>query len=147
MIGPPPRAHNAPKTGPGGLDTAPRLVTMTRLARWSGATLGSWIRRYNRSGSSLLSKPGSRPGWVGEAGRDYLRYSAVGIQFAVTIGLFIAAGWFLDHKLGTAPVFLLLGVFLGPPAAFYNLYQAVYGRRDGADDDGSISGGPDGRNE
>ena len=94
-----------------------------------------------------MEKPGSRPGWVGEAGRDYLRFSAVGIQFAITIGLFIAVGWYLDHKLGTAPILLLLGVFLGPPAAFYNLYRAVYGPSDGAEDDGSGKGQPGGRRD
>lgn len=48
--------------------------------------------------------------------------SAVGIAFAVSIVLGLAAGLWLDKKLGTAPWFLLLCLFIGIAAGFRNLF-------------------------
>ena len=59
-------------------------------------------------------------------------YAAVGLQFAVALVLFSLAGDWVDKKLGTTPVFLLLGVFGGGAAAFYSMYRklmAPYGKK------------------
>ena len=53
------------------------------------------------------------------------RYAGVGIQFAAAIILFLFAGQWLDRRLGTSPVFLILGVFIGAGAAFYSMYQKL----------------------
>lgn len=49
----------------------------------------------------------------------------VGLQFAGAILLFLFAGRWLDGKLGTAPLFLLAGVFVGAGAGFYSLYRQL----------------------
>ncbi len=43
------------------------------------------------------------------------------IGFSLLIG--IGAGWWLDGKLGTKPIFTLIGLFLGLASAIYNLYR------------------------
>lgn len=53
----------------------------------------------------------------------------LGIQFAVAVGLCIAGGYWLDLKLGTTPLFLILGVFLGGSAGFLNIYRDVYSEK------------------
>ena len=53
------------------------------------------------------------------------RYAGVGIQFAAAIILFLYAGQWLDRRLGTSPIFLILGVFLGAGAAFYSMYHKL----------------------
>jgi F0F1-type ATP synthase assembly protein I len=39
--------------------------------------------------------------------------------------LFLYVGQWVDGKFGTAPVFLIVGVFVGAGAAFYNIYQKL----------------------
>ena len=52
-------------------------------------------------------------------------YASVGIQFALTILLFLAFGWWLDGKFGTSPFLLLLGTLLGAVGGFYKLYRTL----------------------
>jgi ATP synthase protein I len=52
-------------------------------------------------------------------------FAGVGLQFAVALVLFVLLGQWVDRKLGTAPVFLMLGVFVGGGAAFYSLYKRI----------------------
>jgi len=56
-----------------------------------------------------------------------------GLQFALSILLFLFAGQWIDRKLGTAPVFLMVFVFVGAGASFYSFYRKLMGRqrRDG----------------
>ena len=59
-------------------------------------------------------------------------YAGAGLQFAVALVLFALGGNWLDEKVGSAPVFLLLGVFVGGAAAFYSMYRklmAPHGRK------------------
>jgi F0F1-type ATP synthase assembly protein I len=49
----------------------------------------------------------------------------VGLQFALSIVLFLFVGRWLDAKLGTAPWLLLAGVMLGAAAGFYSLYRQL----------------------
>jgi ATP synthase protein I len=60
-----------------------------------------------------------------EAMRAAAPYLNLGLTFAVTVGLGVAAGWGLDRWLGTSPWLLLAGMFLGLVAAFVGFYQAV----------------------
>ncbi len=51
--------------------------------------------------------------------------AGVGLQFAVSILLFVFAGQWLDRRLGTGPLFLILGVFLGAGGSFYSMYRKL----------------------
>ena len=50
------------------------------------------------------------------------RYSGYGLQLAASVGLFMAAGWWVDGKLGTAPLVTIVGALGGGAAGFYSLY-------------------------
>ena len=52
-------------------------------------------------------------------------FAGVGIQFAVSIIAFLFLGQWADRKLGTSPVLLLAGVFIGGGAAFYSMYRRM----------------------
>jgi F0F1-type ATP synthase assembly protein I len=58
--------------------------------------------------------------------QSYMRFSHLGLQFAMTIALLTGGGVWLDGKLGTMPLFTLIGLFLGFGAGFYHLYRAVF---------------------
>lgn len=49
--------------------------------------------------------------------------SAIGIYFGVSIALGLFAGFYLDKKLGTTPVFFLVFMFFGIVAGFINLFR------------------------
>jgi F0F1-type ATP synthase assembly protein I len=63
----------------------------------------SWLRAYARSG----------------------QYAGAGIQLAVSVFLCLLGGNWLDQRWGTSPLFLILGVFLGGGAGFYNLVRVL----------------------
>lgn len=52
-------------------------------------------------------------------------YMGVGLQFVVTLLLFLFAGQWLDEKLGTRPWLLMLGVFLGFVLSLYSIFQRL----------------------
>jgi len=54
------------------------------------------------------------------------QYLNLGFQLAVAVGLGIAIGYWLDKRLGTTPLLLLLGLSLGAVAGFLNIYRIVY---------------------
>ncbi len=56
-----------------------------------------------------------------------LRNSHLGIQFVLVIGVFCYAGYWLDGRAETSPLFLFLGFMIGFAAGFYQLYQEVFG--------------------
>lgn len=53
------------------------------------------------------------------------KYGGLGLQFALSIILFLYAGRWLDRRLDTEPWFLILGVFTGAGAAFYSMYRTL----------------------
>jgi len=53
------------------------------------------------------------------------RFAGVGLQFALSILVFLYAGQWLDRKLGTAPWLLLVGVFVGGAGSFYSMYRKL----------------------
>jgi len=52
-------------------------------------------------------------------------FAGLGLQFAIAIVAFLYAGRWLDARLGTAPLFLILGVFVGAGGAFYGMYRRM----------------------
>lgn len=48
---------------------------------------------------------------------------------ALTLAIGLGGGYWLDGKLGTGPLFLLVGGALGMFAAFYHMVKTVTGRK------------------
>jgi hypothetical protein len=61
------------------------------------------------------------------------RYSGLGLQWALSVGLFMAGGRWLDKRIGTDPYLTVLGAFVGGAAGFYSMYAALMkGQKDKA---------------
>lgn len=52
-------------------------------------------------------------------------YMGYGLTWALSTLLFLMLGWWLDGKLGTTPLLMILGAFVGAGAGFYSLYYHV----------------------
>jgi F0F1-type ATP synthase assembly protein I len=66
------------------------------------------------------------------------RYAHLGFQLALSTGLFLLGGWWLDGKLGTVPLFTIVGAMAGAAAGFYSMvHQLMRKSRNGS---GSASG-------
>lgn len=67
------------------------------------------------------------------------RFAGLGMQLALSILIFLYLGRWLDGKFGTAPVLLIVGVFVGAAAGFYAMIKALSGggRSGGSKGDGS----------
>jgi len=70
---------------------------------------------------------------VDESDGSLAKYAGIGIQFAVSLIAFLFGGQWLDRKLGTSPVFLMIGVFVGSGAAFYSMYRKLMADQRSAD--------------
>ena len=61
--------------------------------------------------------------------REMLRASGQfmghGLTWALAVLLFLAAGAWLDSKLGSAPILMIVGAFVGGGAGFYSLYYHI----------------------
>lgn len=72
---------------------------------------------------------GRRPGAGGDepAGpmAEMARYAGHGITLALTTAAFALLGRWVDGRLSTAPLFVLLGSFLGLAAGFYRMYREL----------------------
>jgi F0F1-type ATP synthase assembly protein I len=53
------------------------------------------------------------------------RWSAIGIQIGVSVGLGALGGMWLDDKLDTDPWFVLAGILLGLFAVFIDIYRLM----------------------
>jgi F0F1-type ATP synthase assembly protein I len=52
-------------------------------------------------------------------------FLGMGLSVAVCIGVFLVLGIVVDHALGTAPVFLLVGLALGVAAAAMSVVRQI----------------------
>jgi len=52
-------------------------------------------------------------------------FAGIGIQFAVSLVLFLLGGQWLDRRFDTSPAFVVGGVFVGGGAAFYSMYRRL----------------------
>lgn len=64
-------------------------------------------------------------GYIPRAMAGYWGMAGGGVELAIAILLGLFGGQWLDRRLGTGPWLLILGVFLGAAAGFYNLYRAL----------------------
>lgn len=64
-----------------------------------------------------------------QPGRDSavsgVEFAGIGIQFALTILIFVFAGVWLDRRLGSSPWFVIIGVFVGASAGFFSMYRQM----------------------
>jgi F0F1-type ATP synthase assembly protein I len=49
----------------------------------------------------------------------------LGLTLALSVLLFLGIGAWLDSRLGTGPLLLILGAFVGAGAGFYSLYYHI----------------------
>jgi len=61
--------------------------------------------------------------------RQYLRFAGVGVQFALTVVFLTLLGIWLDGRLGTGPLFVVVFLLLGFGGATWSLVQQVLGPR------------------
>ena len=66
---------------------------------------------------------------------SFARLSGIGLQFGAVLCIFALAGRFVDGRLGTRPVFLVLGVFVGAAAGIYSMWKKVQAAIDRPDRD------------
>ncbi len=65
--------------------------------------------------------------------------AGLGTQFFVALVAFGYAGNWVDERVDTSPVFLLVGVFLGGGGTFYMSYRRLMSRMDAAERERSKS--------
>jgi F0F1-type ATP synthase assembly protein I len=55
--------------------------------------------------------------------RNWLAYTGMAFEMFAIIGVFTALGYFLDSKLQTKPILILVLLFIGLSAALYRIYK------------------------
>jgi len=55
-----------------------------------------------------------------------MAYADLGLRFALAIVISAGGGYWLDGKLHTTPLFLIIGLCIGLTSGFLTLYRAVY---------------------
>jgi F0F1-type ATP synthase assembly protein I len=53
------------------------------------------------------------------------RHAHYGFQLAISTGLFLGAGWWLDGKIGTAPLLTIIGALVGAALGFYGMIRGL----------------------
>jgi len=75
--------------------------------------------------------------------RELGRYSALGLEMALSVLIGVAIGYYLDKWLGTGPWLMVLWIGIGFAAGVRSLYRAALrSERDLADDGKDEEGGP-----
>lgn len=74
-------------------------------------------------------------------------FAGIGFQLAASILVFLFIGNWLDGRLGTSPVLLIAGVFVGAGGALYSMYRRLVAaqRRGRSPGDGGEQGEGRGR--
>ena len=55
--------------------------------------------------------------------KNGIKYASLGIEFASMILGFGLVGYYADKKLGSNPLFLIVGIFFGFVSGIYRLYK------------------------
>ncbi len=58
--------------------------------------------------------------------REIGPYIDLGMSMAVSMTVGVLGGLWLDKKIHTTPLFLLIGFFFGATAGFWSIYRTVY---------------------
>lgn len=53
------------------------------------------------------------------------QFLGLGLTWALAVLLFLGIGAWIDSKLGTSPILMILGAFVGGAAGFYSLYYHI----------------------
>lgn len=69
--------------------------------------------------------PSSNNKWQDKKANKWLVYSGMVFEMFATIGIFAAAGFFLDKKFNTVPVLLIILLMAGLGIAFYRIYKQI----------------------
>lgn len=72
-------------------------------------------------------KKGGDPGDWNRALREAAPYLGIGTTLAATVLLGLGAGYWIDGKLGTQPLFFLVGGAFGVLVAGWHFYRQVMG--------------------
>lgn len=89
----------------------------------------------NRPGRSTGPRENSDddgPERGGGSNVDPHELAGLGLTMGAAIALFALGGNWLDGRLGTRPLFVLLGVFVGFAAGFLSMYTRLTGWRGGS---------------
>lgn len=65
------------------------------------------------------------------------RYGGYGITLGLAIALFAWLGTLLDARLGTKPLFVLVGTFVGFGGGFYRMIRDLTAKPGSSNDDGA----------
>ena len=110
--------------GPGGRPGGPLKRPIKTLAKnftsaYIGGLAATAVEVFRMAGKGQQgrgSPDGSRPG---------VEAMGAGVQFALSIVVFLLAGDWLDERLGTTPWFLILGVMVGAGGGFFSMYRRL----------------------
>ena len=53
------------------------------------------------------------------------QFLGLGLTWALAVLLFLGIGAWIDSKVGTSPILMILGAFVGGAAGFYSLYYHI----------------------
>lgn len=53
------------------------------------------------------------------------QYAGLGLQFALSVGLFTWLGWIADNRIGWTPLLTIVGAFVGAGGGFYSMYRRL----------------------
>ncbi len=64
-----------------------------------------------------------------QPGQSPWAYASVGLELVIPVALLTYGGYWLDERLGTLPLFLVLGVVLGMAVGFTTVFRRVLPRK------------------
>lgn len=53
------------------------------------------------------------------------QFMGLGLTWALAVLMFLGIGAWVDSKIGTAPILMIVGAFVGGGAGFYSLYYHI----------------------
>lgn len=77
--------------------------------------------------------------------RELGRYSALGLEMAISVVVGLGIGYYLDRWLGTAPWLMILWLAFGFAAGVRSLYRAAVRSAKDTEKDGGEQGKPGGK--
>lgn len=102
-------------------------------------------RSANGVGEAMGDDEEGKPTGPSEPLVALARFSGHGLTLAISTGMFLFLGWWVDGRLGSTPVLTILGALLGAGAGFYSLLRDLMIRpEDGGSGEGPQDRGSDG---